>query len=371
MESIRMLEVGRLQTFPVTVSPSTTISKVIGILRDYDVQEVFVSTEKKVGVVTIKEVLAASNLATKVSSVMIHVPKLSPKDRVNEAAQLMTQYKVKALPIVEDEKIVGKVSARSIVETLKNVRTGLLDLKISSIMTGNPITIDENEFTAKAKNIMVKKKINHLPVTVKGKKLTGMLTSSHIIFCKVPSETQEIGARGFEELGRMSFPVKELMDSDVLTCSPDEKIFSVINRMLNQKRTYSTIVLWEELQGIVTLHDLIKLIVRQEERVEVPFYMVGLPEDPFEAEAAKSKFIKVISLLKKSFPYIEEARSVIKTSTSSGAKERQRYEVDVTIKTPKKLFKFSETGWDLPQIYDLFSNRIKRLITKKHPGRRK
>ena len=75
------------------------------------------------------------------------------------------------------------------------------------------------------------------------------------------------------------------------------------------------------------------------------YYIVGLPSEPFEAEAAKGKFDRLSSVLTKAFPYIEEIRAVIKTKHISD--QRARYEVNVDIYTSKERFAYSETGYDL------------------------
>jgi ribosome-associated translation inhibitor RaiA len=106
-------------------------------------------------------------------------------------------------------------------------------------------------------------------------------------------------------------------------------------------------------------------LLAEPEKEEVPIYIIGLPDDPFEAEVAKDKFRRAINLLKRRFPYIEEARSIIKISTPMKEKERRRYEVKVAIKTTKQMLTYSETGWDLPQIFDILTDRMKRLMTQK------
>ena len=366
MINVGLFRVEELQTEPIFVSASTPISKVIGILKDFDVYEVFVAINGKLGVVSVKDILPASNLTTKVSSIATYVPKISPGNLVSEAVKIMLQYKVKALPIVDREKIVGEISAFSIVKAIKNFGEGL-EFKVNKIMTGNPKTINKDDSAAKARSLMVKNKISHLPVLFK-KKLQGVLTSRHIVCKMFPSEALEMGARGLEELRRMNFPVRELMDVDVPKCDPNEKVLKAVERMVEQKKTYVIATLWEEVQGILTTYDILKL-VSPAEKPEIPVYIVGLPEDPFEAEVAKTKFIRAVRSLRKSLPYIEEANSIIKTSVSREDKERKRYEVTVTIRTPKRLYKFSESGWDLPAIYDVISDRIKRLMTKKSSPR--
>jgi hypothetical protein len=42
---------------------------------------------------------------------------------------------------------------------------------------------------------------------------------------------------------------------------------------------------------------------------------------------------------------------VIKTFSGS-EKERRRYEVRISIITPKRIFSYSEEGWELPNVFD-------------------
>jgi hypothetical protein len=78
----------------------------------------------------------------------------------------------------------------------------------------------------------------------------------------------------------------------------------------------------------------------------------------------KSKFGKTVDFLKKSLPYIEEAKSTIKTFPATG-KSRRRYDVKVSIVTPKRIFTYSETGWELATIYDAISNKLKNILQKR------
>ncbi|MEM2092547.1 MAG: hypothetical protein QXR59_04595, partial [Candidatus Bathyarchaeia archaeon] len=106
-----------------------------------------------------------------------------------------------------------------------------------------------------------------------------------------------------------------------------------------------------------------KLISAEEAKTSIPVYIIGLPDDPFEAEAAKIKFIRLVNGLSKFLPPILEARSAIKSSSVEG--QRRRYEVNVNIRTAKENFIYSTSGWELPTIYDEIANAIKKMATSK------
>ena len=194
-------------------------------------------------------------------------------------------------------------------------------------------------------------------------------TSSHLVFNMFQAtETLERSTIISEQQRKLAFPVKPIMDLHPVTCQPNDKISLVLDQMTRLGTTYSVVQLWEEVQGINTYRDYTKLLVEPFEQSSTPIYIVGLPDDPFDAEMAKSKFGKTVNFLKKSLPYIEEAKSTIRTFPGTG-KSRRRYDVKVSIVTPKRVFTYSETGWELSTIYDAISDKLKNMLQKRRRPR--
>ena len=101
----------------------------------------------------------------------------------------------------------------------------------------------------------------------------------------------------------------------------------------------------------------------------VPMYMVGLPEDPFEAELARDKFTKVVSLLQKGYPDMMEAHAIIKSGKTKASKPR--YEVQIRVRTPRQQFNYSGVGFSLANVFDEISAWSKRQVTKDDGRKRK
>jgi hypothetical protein len=98
-----------------------------------------------------------------------------------------------------------------------------------------------------------------------------------------------------------------------------------------------------------------------------PYYIVGLPEDSIEAGDARTKFERLSADLCKVFPFIEEIRAVVKAKNPS--KLHTLYEVSVEIFTPRERHAFTETGYDLAQVFDTMGPKMKRLLSqKRHRG---
>jgi len=363
MEALKKIEVRELQVPPVIVPPTYTISKIVGTLKDLDAYEAFIVEKDRVGMVTMRDILRVSQLeSTKTSTIVNYPTKLAPTTSLGQAARIMTDYRLRALPIVENGEVAGTVTAKRILEFLSEKAP--LNFQVKSLASGSLTMISEADTVAKARNLMVEKKIDHLPVT-SDKKVSGIVTSNQIVFHLVPRERIGSETLGLEGQRNLGFQVKSLMDSEPLQFPAEKEASEVLRGMLRAGRTYSLVTVLDMVQGIVTPRDFVKLVAEPAAKPEISVYIVGLPEDPFESEVAKSKFLNAALALKRAFPEIEEARSIIKTSESVKGKERRRYEVDVALTTAKDIITYTHAGWDLPAVYDELSTRLKRLLTEK------
>ncbi|MCJ7770127.1 CBS domain-containing protein [Candidatus Bathyarchaeota archaeon] len=364
MESIKQLAVSNLISAPLVISEATPVSKVVGVLKNEDAYEVFTQDRGRVGMVMIRDILKAWNVATeKVESLVSPAPRLSPGASLSEAARLMMQDRVRALPIVEGDKLTGSILATSIIQAIPS---SIVDKYCAQdIMTPNPAGLDVDDEVSKARALMLRRRIDHLPI-VRNRKLAGLLTSSKIVF----DVYQRIeGIEGYKAMvdntqRRLAIPVKDLMDLNPLTSEPSDKISNVLKRMLDMKATYCLITQFDEIQGIITYRDFMKLIAEEIVKSDIPVYIVGLPDDPFESEQTRTKFMRSIETLRKTMPKIQEARAVIQTREGP-ERERRRYEVSVTLVTPRKNYSYSSTGFELANMFDDVQSHFKTMTAER------
>jgi len=368
VEELKGRHLDTLVSSLVESSADSNLTKIVGLLRERGVYEVFVPEATRCGMICARDILKTNNIeTTKISAVMSYIPTLERDALVSEAARLMADYRVRAVPISEGRKIIGQVNCGSILLELKG-KLGA-DIRLASLATKDPITLDDTAPVGKARELMVRKRIDHLPVTTRGR-IAGVITSFQIVTSMAPPE--RVGSKSMKPETRhnLEYLVSDAMERDPLTCSPETSTEQALGMMLKSARTCILVTQWEELQGIATQRDFMTLLTEAEPEPEVPVFMVGLPEDPFEAEATKAKFKRTISQLHRSFPDMLEARSVIKSKFTKPGRERGRYEVTIHIKTPRNAYSYSEGGYELPVIYDLITDRLKRLITQKQKSRR-
>jgi len=360
---LKSLKASRVEDFkskPIIVSSASPVSEIIGTLEHNNAYEVFIQEEDKVSTITLREILKASDISMSASSLMFRVPKLSSDDTVGKAAKLMNDYRLRALPIVSEGTIEGAVTTQSLCQALLSVRM-FRRVKITKVMTKKPTTIDAEESISKARSLMLNKGVDHLPVLDSGM-LCGILLSNDIVLSMFPKEGLERGAFVSEPSSYLNIKVSGFMDSKVLVCDPKERASAVLKKMIENEKTYYVVHHWREIQGIVTYRDFTYFLA-EPEKLDIPAYIVGLPDDPFESQLAKIKFMRNAKALRKAFPKIEEIRSTIKTKNVSG--DRCRYEVNVLIEASGKRYVYSQEGWELPSIFDLITEKMMKLLTKR------
>jgi CBS domain-containing protein len=352
----------------VKLPSDSSLARVIGHLQG-GAYEVFIPEDGRCGMISTLDVLRTSRVGTTKASVsMSHVPVVDKQSALGEAARTMNDYRLRAIPVSDGQKIIGQLNSVDILSRLKNRLGG--KLAVASIASRTPVTVEVNTSCATVRDLMVRKRIDHLPATSQ-KELEGLITSTNIVSHIVQPE--RLGSKSMKPEIRsvFDFPVKDIMEGPALTCSPETSVAKALDLMLESNRTCVLITQWEELQGIATQRDFMRLFVGVEPEPDVPVFIVGLPDEPFEAEATKTKFKRIVNQLRLVFPDILEARSVIKSKFTRPGKERGRYEVTVQIRTAKNSYIYSEQGWELPVVYDVITNRLKRLMSQKQRSRRR
>ena len=126
---------------------------------------------------TIEEQAAQVNSVKRSENGMIADPVTLSKDHtLAEAKELMANYKISGLPVVDKNNyLIGIITNRD-VKYQEN-----LDVKVEDMMTKeNLITSDKNTNLEKAKEILLKNRIEKLPIVDKKNKLVGLITIKDI-----------------------------------------------------------------------------------------------------------------------------------------------------------------------------------------------
>ena len=103
-----------------------------------------------------------------------------PDDTVFQALQLLAEYEVGALMVMDRGKLVGVISERDYTRKIALQGRSSKDTRVSEIMTREVLTVTPGTGTRKCMALMSEKKIRHLPV-LDGSTVVGMISIRDIM----------------------------------------------------------------------------------------------------------------------------------------------------------------------------------------------
>jgi len=348
----------------IEIDPSFTVSRVIHDITNNDVYDVFCMEGDTVLTTNVRALLAGKDIADmKISPFLSPIRFLTRNDLIQKAANIIAHYRVRAVPVVENNKIVGCVTAKSILEMLSKKDNKWI--KANLILTSNPITIKSNEPIGTARKLMLSKRIDHLPVIDKNT-VKQVLTSFHILQTINPLESLGRRSIGMTKVGKFSAKIGNIGSTRIPRCTPDDNLNTIIRIMLDTDTTCCLVSLWDKLQGIITYNDILSLLAAKIES-EIPLYVVGIPEEQKNIDLIISKFSNTLKKIRNVYSEIQEARVTIKKQrTGSNKRKEGMYEISIMIITPHYTpFIFKESGWDLGKVFEILSKKMLRTLSKR------
>ncbi|MEO9278085.1 MAG: CBS domain-containing protein [Nitrososphaera sp.] len=347
------------------VEPYFSISKTVGQMLKLDVYDIYSKSGRVVLTTNARELLGARDIINmRVSSFLHSMRHLTKSSTLGDAATIMSHYRTRSAPVMEDGEIIGAVYAKDIISLLN--KQNLNGITASSIQTPEPITINSGESLASAKRTMMTKRIDHLPV-IRSNKITHVLTSMHLLSTFKPSERIGSDLRGLNISKRLESPIGNLGSTRVPNCATNSPVSLVIESMLKSDTTCCLLTLWDEVHGIITYKDLVNLL-ENKIKSDVPLYIVGLPDDVAEAGIVKTKLDRIIHDLRKVYPEVEEAKASVKTIHNPKG-NRPHYEVTIRVITPYRSYSYTELGWELSKVFNILGNKITRNLARRAKSR--
>ncbi|MGD9875115.1 MAG: cyclic nucleotide-binding/CBS domain-containing protein [Kiritimatiellia bacterium] len=109
---------------------------------------------------------------------------------LREMVRIACEMKIGALLVSDDDdNLLGIISERDILRQV-NAKVDFDKVTVGDIMTRNLLTVDPEEGIQEAMDIMIKKRIRHLPVIHKGK-IEGLITVRDILHAMRDADARE------------------------------------------------------------------------------------------------------------------------------------------------------------------------------------
>jgi CBS domain-containing protein len=112
------------------------------------------------------------------------VATVDPSASVAELVASLAEHNVGALPVIEAERLVGIVSERDVVRRLHLGGAGLLQLRVSDIMSTSVTTCGPTDKIEDLARIMTERRFRHMPVVEDGA-LVGIVSIGDLVKARI------------------------------------------------------------------------------------------------------------------------------------------------------------------------------------------
>jgi len=126
----------------------------------------------------------------KVVDVMTRNPLIvTPAETIGQADELMTENRIRQLPVAEGSALLGIITDRDIRSYLAeslldpDARAKALRTRVSELMTSEPLTLAPDDDLQDAVELLIDEKIGGIPVVDEAEGLVGIVTYVDILRC--------------------------------------------------------------------------------------------------------------------------------------------------------------------------------------------
>lgn len=270
-----------LSTNYVGIDLESHVSKLLGMMQKANEFFALVFDNKKyVGYVSRfwllssridPSVMKLKNLVKHSHKAPFHVPKLSPDTKLADICRLMVAAGVRALPVFNGDKVVGVVKAIAVVKSLRNEFSGV---SAKEVMKKVPF-VDENTQLGKIMQLFNREHIDRVPVVDKEENCVGLVSLTDVlekVHARIDRSQVRIsgnkwsGKRAGSGIGEkqdlLKLPVKDIMtsyaDARHHDCSPDDKLTSVIDLLVDNDVSSVIVVDRKTPVGVISVKEILR-----------------------------------------------------------------------------------------------------------------
>ena len=112
------------------------------------------------------------------------VIQVAPDTLVRSVIELLAENRIGAVPVIEDGAVVGILSERDVIYSLRRDGASILEWPVERVMTRPAITVDSNLSPIVGLSLMTRRRIRHLPVVDEGR-LVGFISIGDLVKARI------------------------------------------------------------------------------------------------------------------------------------------------------------------------------------------
>ena len=123
---------------------------------------------------------------------------MTPAETIGQADELMTENRIRQLPVVDEGALLGIITDRDIRSFLAQSalvepeeRAKVLRTNVREIMTAEPLTLAPDDDLREALELLIEEKIGGIPVVDQAEGLVGIVTYVDVLRCFLNSLEEE------------------------------------------------------------------------------------------------------------------------------------------------------------------------------------
>ncbi len=231
------------------------------------------------GIITERQLLQSHvEDSTKAAAFMRSAPQIDVDTDIREVARMLVEGGTMVAPVFDGDELYGFIHADALLEA---VLENLDAITVDQIYTEEVVSIRTDTGVGRAINLLREHGISRLPVVEEDGKLTGVVTIHDlrdVVVRRMDKAT--VGDRGGDLERVLDIPVRDVMNSPVITATIGESVDESVSRMLDND--YSGLVVTPDyddrlVAGVVTKSDVLRaLTFTEEEHLDVQITNIAL-----------------------------------------------------------------------------------------------
>lgn len=321
---------------------SDTISRIISRL-DENRSEIFALKNNTCFFINNRLILDKKkiNPSMKINSECQAIPPLNKTDGISRAIDIFLDYKVNAIPVVNNKKIIGEVRILSILEKLVN--HPLLAGKQTEELMLEKVKAPNNKSLSFVRNKLKQNNLDALPVEKNGK-INQIITSHDLIkILNPPQKVGKLGTKGTEKIRSLEPQVGNLGNQEFPKCHSKSSIKDTALSMIENQKPYCIVSSQTGKGNLLTAHSILDFCRKTSKR-NIPIKVIGKRKNELR-EKISAKLELILEKFSRVQEDVVEVRVSVEEEKTSG--KEFLYIINFLLITQKSRISFSTKTWSL------------------------